>query len=70
MGTWHFVLTFTPQCREPANSAEAETVGRVSDPDTPSFFTAIQEQLGLRLEPTKAPIDIMVIDHIERPTAD
>jgi len=34
----------------------------------PSIFTAIQEQLGLRLESTKGPVDVLVIDHIERPS--
>jgi len=34
----------------------------------PSFFTAIQEQSGLRLEPTKTTMEIYVVDHVERPT--
>jgi uncharacterized protein (TIGR03435 family) len=38
------------------------------DSSGPSIFTAIQEQLGLRLESTKAPLDVLVIDHIERPS--
>jgi uncharacterized protein (TIGR03435 family) len=41
---------------------------RASDPASPSIFTAVQEQLGLRLEPLKVPADFLVIDHVERPT--
>jgi len=38
------------------------------DADGPSLFTAIEEQLGLKLVPTKGPGQVLVIDHIERPS--
>ena len=37
--------------------------------DAPNIFTAVQEQLGLKLESTKGPVDTLVIEHIERPSA-
>lgn len=37
-------------------------------PDAPSIFTAVQEQLGLKLESTQGAGEILVIDHIERPS--
>ena len=34
----------------------------------PDFFTAIQEQLGLKLVTARAPVDVLVIDHDEKPS--
>jgi uncharacterized protein (TIGR03435 family) len=34
----------------------------------PSLFTALREQMGLKLEPQKAPVEVLVIDHVERPS--
>jgi uncharacterized protein (TIGR03435 family) len=39
-----------------------------ADPNRPSIFTAIQEQLGLRLESAKGPVDMIVIDRVGKPT--
>jgi uncharacterized protein (TIGR03435 family) len=39
----------------------------IADQDIPSLFTAFQEQLGLKLESKKAPVEMFVIDHVERP---
>ena len=40
------------------------------DPNGPSLFTAIQEQWGLKLEPTKASVNVLVIDAVDQPTED
>jgi uncharacterized protein (TIGR03435 family) len=66
-GDWDFDLTYSDlqQGALPA-AANAQPV----DPNAPSLFTALQEQLGLKLDATRAPVELVVIDRLERPTAD
>jgi uncharacterized protein (TIGR03435 family) len=53
---------------EGAFNLKLEWTPASAKPDGPSVFTALQEQLGLRLESRKMPIEVLVIDHAERPT--
>jgi uncharacterized protein (TIGR03435 family) len=66
-GNYDVDLRFSPDSLRPRASAD----GQSPTPDeAPSIFTAVQEQLGLKLEPGKAPVDRLIIDHIERPDPD
>jgi uncharacterized protein (TIGR03435 family) len=40
----------------------------VADAASPSIFSALQEQMGLRLEATKGPVEILVIDSVDKPS--
>ncbi|HLK66680.1 MAG TPA: TIGR03435 family protein [Bryobacteraceae bacterium] len=69
-GKYNFKLQFAidqPQTPPPGDSSK-EAAPVSTDPDGPSIFTALQEQLGLRLESQKGPIPYVVIDRIEKPT--
>jgi uncharacterized protein (TIGR03435 family) len=66
MGRYDFTLEWTP---DPVELPGIGDSGPPPPADRPSLFTAIQEQLGLKLESTKGPVEILVIDHAEKPDA-
>jgi len=66
--TYTFTLEWTPAVGERGLLPNPDVAPL--DPNGPSIFSALQEQLGLRLEPAKTTLDYLVIDHIERPEPD
>jgi uncharacterized protein (TIGR03435 family) len=63
-------LDFLPDATTSALPAPPpDGAGAPPDSNYPSITTALQEQLGLRLDSTKGPVEVIVIDHIERPSA-
>jgi uncharacterized protein (TIGR03435 family) len=68
-GNFDIDLTFTPE-RMPQGPPPPGVQLPPIDPNGPSIFTAIQEQLGLKLDSERGPVEVLVIDHVERPTAD
>lgn len=63
-GGFDFELEFTP---DPA-AAGGQPPAAGSDVNAPSLFTALEEQLGLKLQPQRGPVEVLVIDRVERPT--
>ena len=70
-GIYDFALKWMP---EPAIGTSVlglpQTPQPPADPDAPNIFTALQEQLGLKLEAGRGPVEVVVIDRLEKPTLD
>jgi uncharacterized protein (TIGR03435 family) len=62
-GAFDFELKWTP---DSSRAKPAENSGAQLADLPPSVFTAIEEQLGLKLEPRKAPVEILIVDHAEK----
>jgi uncharacterized protein (TIGR03435 family) len=74
-GRYDMHLKWTPDQlpQRPAGTPPGDPVrvnGVEIDPNGPSIFTALQEQLGLKLESERGTVEALVIEHIERPTPD
>jgi uncharacterized protein (TIGR03435 family) len=70
-GLYDFTLHFTSERQGPAAGGPADAgpaPAALSDSSGPSLFTALQEQLGLKLESQKGPVEIVVIDSVEKPS--
>jgi bla regulator protein blaR1 len=65
-GSYAFDLAWTPDA--PPSAPGQPQTANAADPAGPSLFTALQEQLGLKLESMRRPVEVLVIDHVERPT--
>jgi len=67
-GNWDFELTYTRDAVRRPDVTDASPAN--IDPDGASLFTALQEQLGLKLDSTKGPVRVLVIERIEQPLPD
>jgi len=69
---YDFTLKWTPDESQfqQFRTAVSVTPPKTDDPNAPpSLYTAIQEQIGLKIEAIRAPDDVIVIDHVEKPSA-
>jgi len=68
-GRYDFTLVWTPDDSQFAGMGVKIPPPAAEDGKAPpNLYTAIQEQIGLKLEATKAPADVMVVDHVEKPS--
>jgi uncharacterized protein (TIGR03435 family) len=72
-GLYDFTLRFASEpgtYRTPGGMPLPPIPPSAADPDAPSLNTALQEQLGLKLEDQRGPVEVVVIDQLEKPTVD
>jgi uncharacterized protein (TIGR03435 family) len=69
-GVFDLDIEFSPDLLQQPGPPAANANPGATDSSVPSIFAALQEQLGLKLESTRGPVDVLVIDHLEHPTED
>jgi uncharacterized protein (TIGR03435 family) len=65
---YDFTLKWTPDVNQPPAPGQPPAVAGLDVDAPPDLFAAFQQQLGLKLEATKAPVEVMVIDKVEKPS--
>jgi uncharacterized protein (TIGR03435 family) len=63
-GAYNFKLEWAPDEFQVPGPSE---ISPTADPSGPSIFTALQDQVGLRLEPGKGPVEVLVVDDAQKP---
>jgi uncharacterized protein (TIGR03435 family) len=69
-GLYEFELEFTPDQMPQGPPLPGAPPLPPIDPNGPSIFTALQEQLGLKLDAQRGPVEVLVIDGVAQPTPD
>jgi bla regulator protein blaR1 len=67
-GNFDFSMDWSPTDNTPKSLPDAVDERTAPEATGPSLFTALKEQLGLKLEAGKGPVDVLVIDHAEKPS--
>ena len=69
LGTFDLDLTYLPEFENINGRPASENPALPAEiSGAPSIFTAVQEQLGLRLESTEGPVDVLIVGRLESPT--
>jgi uncharacterized protein (TIGR03435 family) len=65
-GNYDVELMYAPE-QQRAGPQPADGAAAIPDPDGPSLFTALEEQLRLQLKPEREKVEVLVIDRVDRP---
>jgi uncharacterized protein (TIGR03435 family) len=67
-GSYDFTLKYLPDTPAPLGRGPESSDAAPSDSQMPSIFAAVQEQLGLKLEAQRGPVDMYIVDRLEKPS--
>ena len=67
-GKFDFVLNSSASANPAVVFSGGSVLPAAAESDGPSIFTAVQEQLGLKLDSAKGPVEVLIIDRVEKPS--